>query len=870
MRPSAHGMCLKEAPDQMDLTVAVPRHPMFTRRLLGVLAALFALTLVGAMVMLVRIADDLNADQQHKTVVYAQRALDSRQAASASQVSSYGVWNTAFQHLNGAIDRQWLYTQRNLGPALYSQGGYEGVFVVDSHGTKYSLYLGELSNADVGDFIATPLRPLIQAAQAAMAGAQPVSSVVLFNGWPALASASPILPDDDSAQPAPADTSVLLFIDALTPAKLQAMGLAYDLQNLTIQSRATGAADQPRLALGDTGYDLTWTPSRPGNQLLWRVLPTLGLAFVVLAMLMAWFFRFTLRTARQIDDSYRKLHQSNRALEASEERFRAVAEAASDWIWETDAHCRLNYLSGRFAVVTGYTSQDWMHCCIDQLLQCETMPLQAWLQSLSRHASATSLRCAYRDQGGQLRYCRVSARPIISDDKVAGYRGTASDVTDEVAAYAQIQHLSLHDPLTGLANRNQLLHFFEPLRQQAKPPVITVIVLDLDSFKPINDALGQPAGDAVLLEIAERLRASTRGKDLVARLGSDEFALVLCGLASQQETDRFCARLIEHLHQPIAYLGQALHVGASLGIAQSNHQGLDPGELLRCADIALYQAKAAGKNTWRYFSAQMHEQVQQRLQLEQDLRLAIKQQEFVLHYQPRYRVDGMEIVSVEALVRWQHPIHGLLGPDTFIPLAEQTGLIVPLGRWVLREACEAAFQWPTALVVSVNLSPAQFAGSDVVRDVRDVLVQTRLPAQRLELEVTENVMLNDIEHALGTLTALKELGVKLNMDDFGTGYSSLGYLRAYPFDSLKIDKRFIAALESTDSDRAVVQAIISLGNAMGLTVTAEGVETAEQLRTLSRDHCHEVQGFFMSPPIDRHALTRLLGAPLPAPALVLP
>jgi EAL domain-containing protein (putative c-di-GMP-specific phosphodiesterase class I) len=230
----------------------------------------------------------------------------------------------------------------------------------------------------------------------------------------------------------------------------------------------------------------------------------------------------------------------------------------------------------------------------------------------------------------------------------------------------------------------------------------------------------------------------------------------------------------------------------------------------------------------------------------------------------------MEIVSVEALIRWQHPIHGLLGPDTFIPLAEQTGLIVPIGRWVLREACEAARQWPASLMISVNLSPAQFTHGDVVRDVRDVLVQTQLPAQRLELEVTENVMMNDIENALGTLTALKELGVKLNMDDFGTGYSSLGYLRTYPFDSLKIDKRFIAALGCTDSDRAVVQAIINLGKAMGLTVTAEGVETEQQLQALSNDHCHEVQGFFMSRPIDRQALTRLLvGKPAAetAPAL---
>jgi EAL domain-containing protein (putative c-di-GMP-specific phosphodiesterase class I) len=280
--------------------------------------------------------------------------------------------------------------------------------------------------------------------------------------------------------------------------------------------------------------------------------------------------------------------------------------------------------------------------------------------------------------------------------------------------------------------------------------------------------------------------------------------------------------------------------------------------LIRCADIALYAAKAEGKNTWRYFSAQMNEQIQKRRQLENELRMAVKNHEFVLHYQPRYQTNGMAIVSVEALVRWDHPIEGLIGPDAFIPLAEATDLIVPLGRWVLREACETARQWPDELMVSVNLSPAQFSRSDVVADVRETLIQTGLAAHRLELEITENVMLNDIDDALGTLLALKELGVRLNMDDFGTGYSSLGYLRTYPFDSLKIDKRFIASMTCGANDRAVVQAIINLGKAMGLKVTAEGVETEQQLAILNDDACHEVQGFYMSKPIDKHAFALLL------------
>ena len=292
--------------------------------------------------------------------------------------------------------------------------------------------------------------------------------------------------------------------------------------------------------------------------------------------------------------------------------------------------------------------------------------------------------------------------------------------------------------------------------------------------------------------------------------------MVLSGLDNHSEVDRFCARLIDLLQQPILFEDQALHIGASLGIAQSRAQGYDAGELIRCADIALYQAKGEGKHTWRYFDAQMNQQIQYRRQLENDLRRALKHEEFVLHYQPRYRLRDLQIVSVEALLRWQHPQEGLLGPDTFIPLAEQSDLIVALGRWVLREACQSARDWPQDLLVSVNLSPAQFSRSNVVADVREILLDTGFPAQRPELEITENVMLNDIEGALGTMLALKELGVRLNMDDFGTGYSSLGYLRTYPFDSIKIDKRFIAGLGNpSGNDRAVVQAIINLGRAMG-------------------------------------------------------
>ncbi|MGF6594259.1 bifunctional diguanylate cyclase/phosphodiesterase [Pseudomonas sp. 2835] len=837
------------------------RPSLQTRKLIAAIAALFALACLIALGALFNIASTLNANEQEKSSFYAHKALDQRLQSSRQFLSSYAVWNAAYDHLNGSPDLHWAYEEKNVGDSLYTASGYEGVFVVDDQSTKYALFKGQLSKAPAGTYIENPLAPIIAKARNVAAERQQITEHVLFNGWPAVLVAAAIRPDDEVLSIDPQTTSVMLFVDQLTPDKLTRLGNGVGLKGMHIEKAGAPLADQPSLMLGDTGYRLDWITPRPGDQLLWAVLPPLLGAMLVLGLLMVYFFRYALRTSREIDANLRRLQASNQALEASEQRFRAVAEAASDWIWETDRHHRLSYLSQRFVAVTGFQSEDWLGQPLNQLLSCETTPLIQWLdnQADSDSQQVANLRCAYRDHTGQVRFCRVSARAIVFDGKRVGYRGTASDITDEVAAHARIQHLSMHDALTGLANRNKLSRFLDQalLKGQDATP-LTLLLLDLDSFKPINDSLGHAAGDAVLLEVAARLRESTRDGDLVARLGGDEFVLVMNDMDSRNEIDRFCGRLIDSLHQPIYFEEQALHIGASLGVAQTRLQGFDAGELIRCADIALYQAKAEGKNTWRYFSPEMNEQIQYRRQLENDLRKALKNNEFILHYQPRYRLETLEIVSVEALVRWQHPIEGLLGPDTFIPLAEQTDLIVPLGRWVLREACETARNWPAGLLVSVNLSPAQFSRSDVVRDVHEILVATGFPAQRLELEITENVMLNDIEGALGTMNALKELGVRLNMDDFGTGYSSLGYLRTYPFDSIKIDKRFIAGLSSDGNDRAVVQAIINLGKAMGLTVTAEGVETEQQLKALGKEQCHEVQGYYLSKPIDKLAFEALL------------
>jgi len=837
-----------------------------TRRLAIAVGALFIAGVMAATTALLGIATQLDEDDVNDVRFYSGRALENRITASKNYITSYAYWTTAYERLSGTVDTNWAYTEQNMGKTLFTSDGYDGLFVLDRERTKYAVVRGQLLDAQLPQFLQLPANSLVEQVQSQPDLTKPVSSYSLFEGWPALVTAAAILPNDERPVGDPQKTSVLVFVDKLTPTKLRKIGSGYGLNNLSLAPDDSIDQGQPRVPLDSTGYSLVADLERPGLHLLWSLLPTLGSALIVLMALTAWFFRHALRSSRYVDNSFEAMQASNqallasnRALEASEERFRAVAEAASDWIWEVDEALSITYLSTRFSAVTGYPQAQWIGKHIGHLLVCDTTPLDLWLKKLDEENNASDLRCTYRDRKEQQRHCRLSARPIVERAAVVGYRGTASDITDEVAAHAQIQHLSLHDALTGLPNRNKLSRYLDDalLLKEHAPPV-SLLMIDLDNFKPINDSLGHPAGDAVLQEVAGRLRECTRDHDIVARLGGDEFVVVLCGMDTHQEIDRFCTRLIGSLHQPILFEQQPLHIGASIGIALSRRHGYIASELIRCADIALYQAKSEGKNTWCYFEAHMSDQIQTRRQMEDDLRRALTNNEFVLHYQPRYKVDGKQIVSVEALVRWQHPAKGLLGPDLFIPLAEQTDLIVPLGRWVLREACETALTWPADILLSVNLSPAQFAISDVVEDVREVLVGTRFPASRLELEITENVMLNDTDGALTTMTALKELGVRLNMDDFGTGYSSLGYLRAYPFDGIKIDKRFIASISTGANDRAVVQAIIGLGKAMGLTVTAEGVETEEQLDILGKDQCNEVQGYYMSRPIDKAAFASLL------------
>jgi diguanylate cyclase (GGDEF)-like protein/PAS domain S-box-containing protein len=436
----------------------------------------------------------------------------------------------------------------------------------------------------------------------------------------------------------------------------------------------------------------------------------------------------------------------------------------------------------------------------------------------------------------------------VAFDGRDGYLVAIVDITERRKAEARIAHMAHHDGLTDLPNRD---FYRDRLRQalersQVGNKRVAVLCLDLDLFKNVNDAFGHPMGDRLLKAVAERLKAEVRGENLVARLGGDEFAIVLASGVSPNEASDFADRLIRALSARYEVDGIELVVGASIGIALSPGDGDNCEELMRNADMALYRAKSDGGGVHRFFEREMDRQAQKRRDMERDLRSAFANGEFELHYQPLVDVAADRINAFESLLRWRHPEKGMVSPAEFIPVAEDIGLIVALGEWVLREACTEAAKWPADIKIAVNLSPVQFRSRNLVQAVISALAYSGLSPLRLELEITESVFLAETEANLAILHQLRQLGVSISMDDFGTGYSSLSYLRSFPFDKIKIDRSFIKDLAERSDCVAIVRAISSLGRSLNITTTAEGVETMDQLDWLRAEGCNQVQGFLFS------------------------
>jgi diguanylate cyclase (GGDEF)-like protein len=427
---------------------------------------------------------------------------------------------------------------------------------------------------------------------------------------------------------------------------------------------------------------------------------------------------------------------------------------------------------------------------------------------------------------------------------------TYTDVTGRKETERRIAHMARHDALTGLPNRTLFHERLEEALASSRRngENVALLCLDLDHFKTVNDTLGHPTGDALLRAVAERLRADLRQEHTVARLGGDEFAILLRGGAQPDDASGLARRLIAALNEPFVLGEDQVTAGVSIGIAIGPSDGADADLLFKHADLALYRAKADGRNLSRFFEPEMDAQVQERRSLEMDLREALSEGQFHLHYQPLYDAQNNDLVGFEALLRWDHPVRGSVPPSQFIPVAEETRLIVPLGEWALREACREAASWPPSVRLAVNVSAAQFRTANLAETVVSALAASGFLPGRLELEITESILMQSNESCVRMLHQLRALGVRIAMDDFGTGYSSLSYLRSFPFDRIKIDRSFVREMTHNGECAAIVRAIVQLGATLGIATIAEGVETREQLEAVRAQGCNEVQGFFFGRP----------------------
>jgi diguanylate cyclase (GGDEF)-like protein/PAS domain S-box-containing protein len=559
---------------------------------------------------------------------------------------------------------------------------------------------------------------------------------------------------------------------------------------------------------------------------------------------------------------------ANAMLRETVRRYSSIFEHATEGIFQTTPEGRYLDANPALARIYGHASPDAL---IDHLhdisrqLYVQPERRAAFVRLMQEQGAVRNFESQVYHHDGHIIWISENARAVKNaDGSVQFFEGTVVDISERRQHEAELEYQASHDSLTGLPNRSLLRDRIEQAIAKARRDGnrVGVVFVDLDHFKLINDSLGHHVGDRLLLEVAGRLSSCIRSHDSVARQGGDEFVLVLTEQHGEDDTLAIITRLLEVISQPWVDDGREYGLSCSVGISCYPKDGDDPDSLLRCADAAMYQAKASGRSTYHVYTPELNQAISARLELENSLRHALERAEFRVYYQPRIDVASGRIVGAEALIRWECPGKGLIPPDHFISIAEETGLIIPIGQWILQEACRQNRAWQRAglppISVSVNLSPIQFRHAGLVQSVAAALQQAELDPACLELELTESFVMHDAERINVAMQSLKALGVDIAVDDFGTGYSSLSYLKRFPVDRLKVDKSFVRDIDSDPDDAAIVRAIITLGHALGLKVVAEGVETMAHLEFLQQHGCDELQGYYFSRPVPAAEMEALL------------
>lgn len=864
-----------------------------TRRIAFPVIALFLIGLAGIGMMTVLAARGRDADARTISWNNAIAALGVAQDRLAEVVTDYAVWDEAFLLLHQRFDPDWA--QRNIGGAPHDVYGIDHVLVFGADGALvFESRLAATENhqpdpADPSTSVAeAALAPLVAAARAAKDGSDNAAVVwpIRYHGVVHLAAAAAIQLQDARDSSMRGNSSVLVFVRDFTPSYLSRIAGGTALPDLRVATAGAVAGDELALALrsGDppetAGY-LIWRPRLPGNAMIHTIaIPLVGTAALMLALL-ALVLRSAQRAGLALDAAAAAVEHARETLEVAveartaelreaEERYRGIVENAVEGIFQMTPNGHFISANPAMARILGYADPGRLIAGANCDLMLSGTARKAFERVIGTFGEVVDFVSEVDRPDGTKTWISQNTRAVRhSDGTVAYYEGMVVDITARREAEENLIKNAFHDALTGLPNR---FLFFERLsqlvarRERIADSVFAVLFLDCDRFKLINDSFGHLAGDNLLITIAQRLTHRLRPADTLARLGGDEFAVLIEGGAMPANALTLADRLHEACREPMELDGREIFVSLSIGVAWARSGDYAQADaILRDADIAMYKAKDAGRNTTVLFEPGMHQAVVSRLEVETQLRHALDRGEFVVHYQPIMALKDQRIAGFEALVRWGHPARGLVPPSDFIPTAEETGMIIPIGDWVLREACAFAASWRRRygtvaedLFISVNIAAAQLDQADAAGKIARALSESGLLGTNLKLEITESTMMANPLEVHKTLSDIAALGVQLCVDDFGTGYSSLSHLHTFPVSTLKIDRSFTGRLTGGREHVEMARTILLLGENLGLTVIAEGIETAIQCDWLRSAGCAYGQGYHFGCPVDyRSAMYRL-------------